>query len=104
MSLQEQLSTCVRVLVYHINLFWYIDIMEAYMLIRCEEGCERKVIEKMNEIEGIIDYQETIGTFDIIAKIECRGDGLISKVLRLPEVRKVTSLTTCAAQATVIAT
>ena len=64
----------------------------TFLLIRCERGYERGVIEKLKGLEGISDCRETIGVFDIIAKLEHADEALASAILRMPEVRQVKSL------------
>lgn len=64
----------------------------TFLLIRCERGYERGVIEKLRRVGGISDCRETIGAFDIIAKLAHADETMISTILHMPEVRQVKSL------------
>ena len=64
----------------------------AFLLIRCDQGSEKGTIEKLRGFKGISDCRETIGTFDIIAKLEQADESLVSAILKMPEVRRVTPL------------
>lgn len=64
----------------------------TFLLIRCDQGTEKSTIEKLRGFKGISECRETIGTFDIIAKLDQADESLASAILRMPEVRKVTSL------------
>lgn len=64
----------------------------TFLLIRCNEGSEKGTIEKLRTFKGISECRETIGTFDIIARLEQPDEFLETAILRLPEVRRVTSL------------
>ena len=75
------------------KIFWDLVFMETtFLLIRCEQGTEKSTIEKLRGFRGISECRETIGTFDIIAKLEQADETIASTILRMPEVRKVTSL------------
>ena len=64
----------------------------TFLLIRCDQGSEKSTIEKLKRLEGISECRETIGTFDIIAKLEQADESLAATILKMPEVRKITSL------------
>lgn len=64
----------------------------TFLLIRCERGYERGVIKKLRGLQGISDCSETIGVFDIIAKLDHADEALASAILHMPEVRQVKSL------------
>ncbi|MGI0088403.1 MAG: hypothetical protein ACREBI_10690 [Nitrosotalea sp.] len=64
----------------------------TFLLIRCRQGCERGMAERLRGLQGISDCRETIGTFDIIAKLEHANKTIISTILHMSEVRQVTPL------------
>jgi DNA-binding Lrp family transcriptional regulator len=64
----------------------------TFLLIRCERGYERGVIEKLKGLQGISDCRETIGMFDLIAKLDHADEALAYAILRMPEVRQVKPL------------
>ena len=67
--------------------------MTTILLIKCSRGLESLLSQKLKSKYGI-KCQETVGEFDILAKLEhaCPTDTMISAILGMPEVRKVTYL------------
>jgi hypothetical protein len=63
----------------------------TFLFIRCDRGCELGVMERLRGL-GISYCRRTIGVFDIIAKLEHADETLISGILKMPEVRRVTPL------------
>ncbi|HYL65799.1 MAG TPA: Lrp/AsnC family transcriptional regulator [Nitrosopumilaceae archaeon] len=41
----------------------------AFVLIRCEEGAEGKIMSKLNRKDTIREIQPTVGHYDFIAKV-----------------------------------
>ncbi len=41
----------------------------AYVLMKCEEGAEKRIINNLNVEDTIREVQPTIGHYDLIAKI-----------------------------------
>ena len=41
----------------------------AYVLIKCEEGAEGKIIANLNQKDTIHEIQPTVGHYDFIAKV-----------------------------------
>ena len=64
----------------------------AFLLIRCDQGTEKAMIERLRGLKGISDCRETIGTFDIIARLEQADESTADAILRMPDVRRVTPL------------
>jgi len=42
----------------------------AYVLINCELGSEKSIIQELKNLDGIIEVHGTFGAYDILAKIE----------------------------------
>jgi DNA-binding Lrp family transcriptional regulator len=69
----------------------------AYVMINCETGCEISVLEKIRELDGIKEIRGTIGSYDIIVKIESESteqlrDLITMKIRRTPEILTTTTL------------
>lgn len=45
----------------------------AYVMINCELGAEVEVVENLKKLENVVDVFETIGTHDILVKIEAEN-------------------------------
>ncbi|HJJ21107.1 MAG: Lrp/AsnC ligand binding domain-containing protein [Candidatus Nitrosopumilus limneticus] len=43
---------------------------DAYVMLNCELGAEEGLIEKLKEIPQVVDVFETIGTHDMMVKIQ----------------------------------
>ena len=42
----------------------------AYVLINCDLGAEESIIEELKKLEQVQDVFETVGTHDLMAKLE----------------------------------
>ncbi len=45
-------------------------MIDAYVMLNCELGAEDEIVEKLKEIEEVKDAFETIGTHDILVKLQ----------------------------------
>jgi len=45
-------------------------VTDAYVMLNCELGAEEGLIEKLKEIPQVVDVFETIGTHDMMVKIQ----------------------------------
>ena len=45
---------------------------DAYVMLNCELGAEAEIIEKLKELEQVVDVFETIGTHDMLVKLQFR--------------------------------
>jgi len=43
---------------------------DAYVMVNCELGAEAEIIEKLKELEQVKDVFETIGTHDMMIKLQ----------------------------------
>ena len=78
----------------------------AYMMITCETGCEISVLESIRELEGIKEIKGTIGSYDIILKIESESteqlrDLICTRIRRIPQILATTTLL-CTGQSTAL--
>ena len=69
----------------------------AYVLINCELGAEEDLIEKLKELEQVKDAFETIGTHDIMVKIEGENFEKIREIVswniqKLDKIRSTSTL------------
>ncbi|TRZ80062.1 MAG: Lrp/AsnC family transcriptional regulator [Nitrosopumilales archaeon] len=69
----------------------------AYVMINCETGYETSVLEEIRELAGIKEIRGTIGSYDIIVKIESESteqlrDLIAMKIRRTPKILTTTTL------------
>lgn len=69
----------------------------AYVLVNCELGAETDLIEKLNEMEQVKDVFETIGTHDMMVKLEAENFEKIREIVswniqKLDKVRSTSTL------------
>ena len=70
---------------------------DAYVMLNCELGAEVALIEKLKEIEQVSDVFETIGTHDMMVKIQAENFEKIREIVswniqKLPKVRSTATL------------
>ena len=46
------------------------DVTIAYVLINCDLGAEESIIEELKKLEQVQEVFETVGTHDLMAKLE----------------------------------
>ena len=46
---------------------------DAYVMLNCELGAETGIIEQLLEIEQVVDVFETIGTHDMMVKLQAEN-------------------------------
>lgn len=76
----------------------------AYVMINCETGYEASVLEEMRRLPEIKEIRGTIGSYDIILKIESESteqlrDLISLKIRRTPKILTTTTLL-CTEQST----
>lgn len=69
----------------------------AYVLINCDLGAESAIIEKLFEIEQVKDVFETIGTHDIMVKLEAENFEKVREIVswnvqKLDKIRSTATL------------
>ena len=70
---------------------------DAYVMLNCELGAEEAIIEKLKELEQVTDVFETIGTHDMLVKLQAENFEKIREVVswniqKLPKVRSTATL------------
>ena len=46
---------------------------DAYVMVNCELGSETEIIEQLKQIEQVVDVFETIGTHDMLVKLQAEN-------------------------------
>jgi DNA-binding Lrp family transcriptional regulator len=72
-------------------------VTDAYVMINCELGAEEGIIEQLKELEQVVDVFETIGTHDMMVKLQAENFEKIREVVswniqKLPKVRSTGTL------------
>ncbi len=70
---------------------------DAYVMLNCELGAEAEIIEKLKELEQVKDVFETIGTHDMLVKLQADNFEKIRAVVawniqKLSKVRSTSTL------------
>ena len=70
---------------------------DAYVMLNCELGSEAEIIEKLKELEQVTDVFETIGTHDMLVKLQADNFEKIREIVswniqKLPKVRSTATL------------
>ena len=70
---------------------------DAYVMLNCELGAEAEIIEKLKELESVKDVFETIGTHDMLVKLQADNFEKIREIVswniqKLPKVRSTATL------------
>ena len=66
-------------------------------MLNCELGAEAEIIEKLKELEQVTDVFETIGTHDMMVKLQADNFETIREIVsrniqKLPKVRSTATL------------
>ena len=70
---------------------------DAYVMLNCELGAEAEIIEKLKELEQVVDVFETIGTHDMLVKLQAENFEKIREIVswniqKLDKVRSTATL------------
>lgn len=70
---------------------------DAYVMLNCELGAEAEIIEKLKELEQVVDVFETIGTHDMLVKLQAENFEKIREIVswnvqKLAKVRSTATL------------
>ncbi len=60
----------------------------AYILISCELGSEKAIVDELKIIEGVKEVQPTYGIYDILAKVEAQDDHKLREIITY-KIRKM---------------
>ncbi|MGI0073438.1 MAG: Lrp/AsnC ligand binding domain-containing protein [Nitrosotalea sp.] len=72
-------------------------MVEAFVLINCDFGKEKQVVEHLHTLRTVKEVQATVGVYDIIAKLESEtkkdlDNTIKSKILKIKQVNCVLTL------------
>ena len=70
---------------------------DAYVMLNCELGAEANIIEQLKEIEQVVDVFETIGTHDMMVKLQAENFEKVREIVswniqKLKNVRATSTL------------
>ena len=70
---------------------------DAYVMLNCELGAEVGIIEQLKELEQVVDVFETIGTHDMMVKLQADNFEKIREIVswniqKLAKVRSTATL------------
>ncbi len=70
---------------------------DAYVMLNCELGAETGIIEQLLEIEQVVDVFETIGTHDMMVKLQAENFEKIREIVswniqKLKNIRATSTL------------
>jgi DNA-binding Lrp family transcriptional regulator len=70
---------------------------DAYVLLNCELGAEEGIIEQLKTLEQVVDVFETIGTHDMMVKLQAENFEKIREIVswniqKLAKVRSTATL------------
>ena len=60
----------------------------AYVLISCELGSEKAIVDELKSIEGVKEVQPTYGIYDVIAKVEVQDEHKLREIITF-KIRKM---------------
>ena len=69
---------------------------DAYVMLNCELGAETAIIEQLKELEQVVDVFETIGTHDMLVKLQAENFEKIREIVswNIQKIKKVRSTAT----------
>ena len=69
---------------------------DAYVMLNCELGAETAIIEQLKELEQVVDVFETIGTHDMMVKLQAENFEKIREIVswNIQKLKKVRSTAT----------
>lgn len=69
---------------------------DAYVMLNCELGAETEIIDQLKEIEQVMDVFETIGTHDMMVKLQAENFEKIREIVswNIQKLKKVRSTAT----------
>jgi len=69
---------------------------KAYVLINCDLGTEKEVIESLSKLDNVKEVHGTLGLYDIVAKVEDESKEKLSETItsKLRKVPKINSTIT----------
>ncbi len=70
---------------------------DAYVMLNCELGAEADIVEQLKELEQVVDVFETIGTHDMMVKLQAENFEKVREIVsrniqKLKNVRSTATL------------
>lgn len=70
---------------------------DAYVMLNCELGSESEIIEQLKGLDSVVDVFETIGTYDMLVKLQAENFEKIREIVswniqKLKNVRSTATL------------
>ncbi len=65
--------------------------IKAYILASCDAGFDEYVVNRLKDIDGVKEAHGTIGTYDVIAKIESENDEGLRHIMS-KKIRKISKI------------
>ena len=69
-------------------------MLDSYVLINCEAGCEKPVLEELKQFENITDVTGTFGPYDMRGKGKEKPKKLSETVAQIRQIHHITSTLT----------
>jgi DNA-binding Lrp family transcriptional regulator len=78
-------------------MIWGISMAKAYVLITTENGKEKEVLEKIEELSNLTEAHLVYGPYDLIAMLETNSmeklkNTISWEIRQLPQIRSTISL------------
>ena len=69
---------------------------DAYVMLNCDLGTEAAIIEQLKELEQVVDVFETIGTHDMLVKIQAENFEKVREIVsrNIQQIKNVRSTST----------
>lgn len=69
----------------------------AYVMLNCDLGAEKEIVEKLKTLENISHVSETMGTHDMLVRLEAENFEKVREVVtwnikNIPKVRSTVTL------------
>ena len=69
---------------------------DAYVMLNCDLGKEHEIMEQLRELEQVVDVFETIGTHDMLVKLQAENFEKVREIVsrNIQQLKNVRSTTT----------
>ena len=69
---------------------------DAYVMLNCDLGAEAAIIEQLKELEQVVDVFETIGTHDMLVKLQAENFEKVREIVsrNIQQLKNVRSTST----------
>ena len=69
---------------------------DAYVMLNCDLGTESTIIEQLKELEQVVDVFETIGTHDMLVKLQAENFEKVREIVsrNIQQLKNVRSTAT----------